>query len=321
MIRILSFDGGGIRGLMSAVWLKALEDELGGPAGKYFDLIAGTSTGSILAAAVASGRSADRIIELYRKYGREIFPALPSRLWSRALRLPAEGPSAPKYDGKGLGKVLSREFGKRTLGELSPEVLITSYDVLNREGLVFKSADPRYRDLPVWEVVRSSCSAPTFFPAHVMTLGGAQLPLVDGGVVANNPTACVIAEAIRRGRGRRARKVGMADLTVVSLGTGETIRPISIRESQEWGAIEWALPVIDVLFDGAADSTDYICKYIVPEGRYFRFQTRLESGYDDMDNVDATNLNALAARAEYFLRRENGAQMIGQVAKLLRKKR
>lgn len=320
MHRILSFDGGGIRGLISAVWLKALEEALGGPAARHFDLIAGTSTGSILAAAVASGRPAESIVRLYREYGREIFPATASRLWSRVKRLPAEGASAPKYDGKGLNRVLQREFGKRKLGDLDPMVLIPTYDVFNREGLVFKSADVRYRALPVWEVVRASCAAPSYFPAHGLKLGAAQLPLIDGGVVANNPTACAIAEAVRHGttNGKRRRRLTTSDLVVVSFGTGHTIRPIALEEARGWGVLDWAVPIIDVLLDGAADSTDYICKYLLREGRYFRLQTRLESGYDDLDNVDRTNLDALIGRAEYFLRLEQGQRLIERAAAALR---
>lgn len=136
--------------------------------------------------------------------------------------------------------------------------------------------------------------------------------------LSNNPTACVIAEAVNKSRDKEGiAQVGLEDMRVASFGTGETIRSISIKESQEWGALEWALPVIDVLFDGAADSTDYICKQLVPKGQYFRFQTRLETGYDDMDAADATNINALIARAEHYLRHEGGAEKIAQLAGML----
>ncbi len=85
--RILSLDGGGIRGIITAVWLDRLEQALKGPVREHFDLIAGTSTGGILACAVANGIAASKIIEMYNDYGREIFPEPASRLWSRLTPL------------------------------------------------------------------------------------------------------------------------------------------------------------------------------------------------------------------------------------------
>ena len=88
--RILSFDGGGIWGLVSAVWLGRLEEKLGGQVRDQFDLVAGTSTGSILACAVSMELNAEAIIDLYVKHGREVFPNPAVRLWSRIQRIRPE---------------------------------------------------------------------------------------------------------------------------------------------------------------------------------------------------------------------------------------
>lgn len=296
--RILSLDGGGIRGLMTAIWLKRLEDELGEPLYRHFDLIAGTSTGAILACGISKGIDVDRIIELYVDRGREVFPARASRWWSRATRVMTEGVSAPKYDGSGLD---------------------TTYDVLGREGRVFKNDRPEYNSLKVWELCRASAAAPSYFPAHVMQVSGTELPLIDGGVVANNPTACAIAEGIRINSDPDhpdPRKI--EDFVVASFGTGEATRPISIAESKEWGALEWALPVIDVLFDGSADSVHYIASQLVPRESYFRFQARLSDAYDDLDNADTTNLHALIRLATQYIDGPEGKQkMADLVARLI----
>ena len=100
--RILSCDGGGIRGLLSAVWLSRLEKKLGGPLRDYFDLAAGTSTGSILACAVSLGIPAEKIVNMYLERSKEVFPPFEARIWERVQRTFTDGLSAPRYDGKGL---------------------------------------------------------------------------------------------------------------------------------------------------------------------------------------------------------------------------
>lgn len=315
--RLLTLDGGGIRGLISALWLQRLEQELGSPLREHFDLIAGTSTGSILACGVATGIPSSEMVQLYRKHGHEIFPTLPSRLWSRVGRVFEQGMSAPKYPEDGLAGVLRHVFGDARVGDV-PErnaLVVPTYNTLSREAVVIKSMNPAHRNLLLWEVAKASSSAPTYFPAHVLDMGTHRAPLIDGGVVANNPTACAIAEAVRI-NGDREDGCKLEDFIVASFGTGQSTRPIDAVESREWGALEWAIPIIDVLMDGAADATDYVASYLIAKDRYFRIQTRLDTAYDDIDRADETNLNALANQAQTYLDRE-GARKLEQLAKLL----
>jgi patatin-like phospholipase/acyl hydrolase len=230
--RILALDGGGIRGLLTAVWLVDLEKRLVEAHGKTiresFDLVAGTSTGSILACAISLGIPPTRIRDLYLERAGEIFPGRTARLWGRLKRAWSDGVSAPKYDGVGLAAVLRSEFGNVTFGELTIRpTLVTSYNTFTRTAEVFKNTRDWAKDLPVWEIVKSSCSAPTYFPAHVMSVKGARVPLVDGGVVANNPTACAIAEGVRI---CRDEGIPIGRFVVASFGTGESTRPITIDE-------------------------------------------------------------------------------------------
>lgn len=306
---VLSLDGGGIRGLMSAVWLAAVEKRLGGPIGTRLSLVAGTSTGSILAAAVASGIPAEEIVRLYETHGSTVFPSTAERLWSRARRLFSEGPSAPKYDGEGLEQVLRLAFGAAKFGDLPVRTMVVAYDVRRRNATVMKSWREEYRDLDVADVVKASCSAPTYFPAHLVRIEGEVEPLVDGGVVANNPTACAIAEAIRL-----REKRSLDDLLVLSIGTGESTREISAAQAKEWGALEWAVPVIDVLMDGAADAVDYIAARLLPDGRYFRLQTRLTEALDDMDDATRANLAALKKAARDRLRTKEAKDLLDGLA-------
>lgn len=316
MQRILSLDGGGIRGLVSCHWLAGVEQALtaAGKPGllKHFDLIAGSSTGALVACGLAHGISPDTLAELYRAQRHMIFPNLAGRLWSRANRLISDGLSAPRYDGIGIEKVLRKVFGKTTLGQLKAPVLITSYDTISRTPVIFKSFDPKHRDLLVWEVCRASSAAPTYFPAHAMKVEGKNCSLIDGGVVANNPTACAIAEALRKD----ARVDNSRDLVGLSVGTGERTRSIDLDSARSWGALEWAVPIIDVLFDGNTDSVDYIARQLVGDG-YYRMQAELLIGLDDLDDTSETNVLGLETLAKEYLTRPATRKMLAQLVKRL----
>lgn len=136
--------------------------------------------------------------------------------------------------------------------------------------------------------------------------------MIDGGMVANNPTACAIAEAMRKD----ARVDNSHDLVVLSVGTGQRNRPISLKSAQEWGALEWAIPIIDVLFDGNTDSVDYIARQLVGDG-YFRLQTQLVIGLDDLDDVSATNIAALEMLAKDYLLKPATRKQLDALVKLL----
>ncbi len=316
MRRILSLDGGGIRGLVSCHWLGGVERALQA-AGKpgltgSFDLLAGSSTGALVACGLAHGLGPDALAALYREQRHLIFPDLAGRLWSRAGRVFSAGVSAPRYDGAGLEKVLRKVFGRATLGQLRAPVLVTAYDTVSRTPVMFKSFKPEHRDLPVWQVCRASTAAPTYFPAHPMQVEGRDCSLIDGGVVANNPTACAIAEALRKD----AQVDNSRDLVVLSVGTGERTRSIDLRSAQSWGALEWAIPIIDVLFDGNTDSVDYIARHLVGDG-YYRMQAELLVGLDDLDDTSQTNVLALETLAEEYLARPATKKLLAQLVKKL----
>jgi patatin-like phospholipase/acyl hydrolase len=314
--RILSIDGGGIRGLVSCLWLGGAEDVLA-QSGKpgllgHFDLLAGTSSGALIACGLGMGLSPATIAGLFHRHRHDIFPGMVERLWSRAGRVFREGLSAPRYDGKGLENVLREVFGQTTLGQLKLPVMVTSYDTVSREAVIFKSFKPEHRDLSVWEVCRASTAAPTYFPAYPMMVEGHACALIDGGVVANNPTACAVAEALRHDK----QVDQCSDLVVLSVGSGRRNRPIPLRQAQEWGALEWAVPIIDVLFDGNTDSVDYITRQLVGPG-YFRLQADLLAQLDDLDDVSSVNIAALETMATDYLQSAATRATLKELAKRL----
>lgn len=314
--RILSLDGGGIRGLVTCLWLAGVEQALAHARKPAlidnFDLLAGSSTGAMIACGLGIGLSPAQLAGLYRQHRHTIFPGMPRRLWSRLGRTFQQGISAPRYDGRGLEQVLGEVFGDATLGDLSRPTLVMAYDTLGRKPVVFKSFKPGHASLRIRDVCRASAAAPTYFPAHGMTFDGRLHSLIDGGVVANNPTTCAIAEALRKDRGVNH----CGDLVVLSVGSGELNRPIDLASAREWGALEWAIPIVDVLFDAGSDSVDYIARQLVGDG-YFRLQHELTIGLDDLDDTSDTNLHALENLARDYLARPTTQGQISRLVSML----
>ncbi|ALF53972.1 patatin [Nostoc piscinale CENA21] len=374
--RILSLDGGGIRGIMAATMLKAIEQQINKPLHEYFNLIAGTSTGSILAAAIATGKKSQTIIDLYQQKSSRIFPY--TSLFS-AQRIPLilkYGLSAPKFSDSGLIQVLKESLGETKLFDVKePKLLITSYDTISREPIIFKSwrKDKDYDNVPLWELCVCSASAPTYFPAHKLDriirgpvvqatansvfIDGAaahseniynntQITItdgvgkgqtrtitkykgytrealldspwetvpdntasysikciysaIDGGVAANNPSACAVAEALRLGN-------RLEDITILSIGTGDRTRIIPFKKAEGWGLLQWAQPIIGILFDASSSVHEYITEQVVLDNQILRLQFKLDRELtgkplsDDIDDVSAENLDNLVNAANAYL--------------------
>jgi uncharacterized protein len=318
--RILSLDGGGIRGAISAAILSEVEKMVGSPLNQYFDLIAGTSTGSILAAAIAKGLTSENILQLYRNKGKRIFPY--SNLYSlERLKVIAQyGLSAPKFSERGLIQVLQEELGETKLSEIgkSPRLLMTAYETIERQFVVFKSwrrLDP-WANIPVWEACVCSASAPTFFPAHKLTVqlekGSKTYVLIDGGIGANNPTACAVAEALYLGH-------FIKDISILSIGSGmPKPKPQEQAEwarASGWGVFQWIWEgrLIRVLLDASADVNDYITTQVMNppelEGKvsppYLRLQP--EIGSDRIDDASQENVDKLARIGREFAEQKKDA--------------
>ena len=295
--RILSIDGGGIRGIIPAVVLAELERQSGRRVHELFDMFAGTSTGGILSLALALPGSggvarwhAREIVDLYIERGPEIFDR------SLLHRIRAVGSILDeKYPDTGLESVLKRYFGETKLSKALVEMLVTAYELEGRDPFFFKRrkaiATPE-DDYPMWQVARATAAAPTYFePLKLKTAAVSDYyALVDGGVFANNPAMCAFADAHRFEEG--------ADIVLVSLGTGQLERPIRYDDAKDWGMLEWARPILDVVFDGVADTTDYELRQLMPDNRYFRLQTTLTTGSDELDDASPDNTRALLLQGE-----------------------
>ena len=297
MFRVLSIDGGGIRGIIPALVLAEIEARTEKPIASLFDLIAGTSTGGILACAltVPDARPASDLVELYRTQGPVIFHRT---LWHRATSV--EGLIDAKHDAHGLETVIARYLGDVRLADATTRLLVTSYDMQDRAPYFFKSwrvAGEPERDLPMKVAARATSAAPTYFEPLAVPISGHDKPmaLIDGGVFANNPGMCAYAEA--------RRLMPDEQVTLLSLGTGEHTASIPFSHAEHWGLVEWARPLIDVVFDGVSDTVDYELHHLLGDG-YTRLQRRLEHASDALDDTSASNLDALAAQARLMLEDE-----------------
>ncbi|WP_233351840.1 CBASS cGAMP-activated phospholipase [Glycocaulis albus] len=200
MRRILSIDGGGIRGVFPASFLAALESDLDAPLGQYFDLISGTSTGGIIAIGLAMGMSAKDILELYETEGAGIFYQDSNGVtaWAgkkfRAARWLAWG---AKYPTERLRTALEGILGEKRIGDARTRLMIPSWHRQTKTVYVYKTAHHErlqtdYRDLAV-DAALATAAAPTFFKEHITAN---DVGLVDGGLWANNPVGYAVAEAV-----------------------------------------------------------------------------------------------------------------------------
>jgi len=311
-IRVLSVDGGGIRGIVAARILAEIERRSGKPASTLFDLMAGTSTGGILVLALAKpgtkagvpAHSAEEILDFYNRQGRTIF--------SRALRhrlKTLNGIMGSRYGGRGIDRALHDFFGEARLRDALTPVLVTSYELERRAPFFFRSmraqSDPNY-DYPMKVVARCTSAAPTYFAPQKIATGGSSdyYALIDGGIFANNPTACAYVEA-------KTEYEKAEDFTVVSIGTGTLEQPILFDRAKSWGIAQWARPLLGTVFGGIDSTVDYQLRHLLRDradgtSRYFRLQSRLQQGNEGMDTVDAGNLRHLRLCAEAMIR-ENSA--------------
>lgn len=309
MKKILSIDGGGIRGIIPGEILIALEKKLQQKTNNpdmriadFFDLFAGTSTGGILIClllcpdendAKRPKFTAEEAVQLYIQNGSKIF----STSWlSRVLNY--KSLFTEKYYSQPLELILKDSFGDTKLSELLKPCLITAYDIQDRKTHFFASHDfPRKGDggdFFLRDVCRATSAAPTYFEAALIrSISGVSYPMVDGGMYANNPALCAYSE-VRNAKG----DPDAGDMFVVSLGTGGENRAYKYETAKNWGALGWIKPSIDIMMSGAAETTNYHMERMFSakghEANYTRIQpSNLRNAKPEMDDASKQNIQAL----------------------------
>ena len=295
-VRILAVDGGGIRGIVPATVLVELQRRLPRPVVEYFDVVAGTSTGGLVASAVCAPAPSggprytpEQILEFYVRDCRQIF--------HRSLGWTVEslgGLRRPKYPARGIETFLADRFGDTELRHALKPLVMVSYDLTLRAPWVFSSvlaAEEASRNYLLRDACRASTAAPTYFPAAtVRSFAGDSRELVDGGVCANDPVlaAFVVAERLHPGR----------PLALVSLGTGNFTNPIDGAAAKRWGIGGWAWRLLDLFSDGQSAMSEATMRRLLgvanrANSHYYRVQPDLPEGLGRMDDTSPGNVAGL----------------------------
>jgi uncharacterized protein len=277
--QILSFDGGGQKGLFSASVLAAIENDLPGVRiADHFDLIVGTSTGGLIALALGAGMTPAEIVTFYVEEGPDIF-GNGRGLISRLRR--------PKHSAERLRAGLERAFGDRLLGSSSKRLVIPSYSLDANDVYIFKT--PHHERLRrdhkerMVDVAMATCAAPTFLPAF--QLGHNRL--IDGGVWANNPTLVAVAEA------KSMLAVPLEDMRILSVGTTEevTALPSSLDNG---GLYDWARSGAGALLGAQTIGSFHAAEHLVGPENITRINFTVPAGLFALDHIEESRVRGLA---------------------------
>lgn len=278
--QILALDGGGYKGMFSAAVLARLEEDLNTSIVDHFDLVAGTSTGGIIALALGAGKAPKEIVDFYLEHGPQIFGHRLRRTFRQLLR--------SKYEPAPFKLALEAVLGNRCLWQSSVPLCIPSYDLRSDTVHLFRTPHSErltrdWREQMV-DVALATSAAPTFLPAHHLR----GLRLVDGGVWANNPGIVAVSEAVSE------FKIDLSDIRVLSLGT---TRDLGVRSKRldHGGFAAWATCATTIILRGQSLAVSNAVYHLVPKGHSFRIDPDVP---DKLLRLDGVTPDELMGRAE-----------------------
>jgi len=292
--RVLTIDGGGIKGVFPAAFLAEIEDRIGEPIYDYFDLIAGTSTGGILAIGLGLGLTAGELLQLYKEFGARIFQ---SRVVTSNLRQLLRA----KYSLEPLREIVGKAFGGRLLGHSRKRVLVPALDLAAERVYIYKTAHhPRLINdykLPAIEVALATVAAPTYFPIH-LTGDGA---FIDGSLWARNPLALAVVEAIG------VLDWPREDVRVLSLGCTSQHLDVAWTKRLSFGTSYWSARIADVFMKAQSSSAISTAHTLIGSENVFRISPDTTTRGFTLDGV--RHMPALEA-----LGREEAARLLEDLA-------
>ena len=325
-VRILSIDGGGIRGIIPAaiveymeIRIRAITGNKEARIGEYFDMIAGTSTGGILTCiylcpdekdSIKAKYSATDALQLYMKHGNKIFN---KHFWQQFKNFKLWNESFPADN---LEVLLNEYLGETLLSQLIKPCVISAYNFYERRAAFFNSTDPRklggeVKEFKIKSVARATSAAPTYFePAMITSLSAAPQFLIDGGVFVNNPSLCAYSEArgidfndpkLLSGTHQKPKpnKPSAKDMLLVSIGTGCSKKKYEFEDLRNAGVIKWLPVIIDIMMSGNSETVHYHLMKMwdtleeADKKDYYRLEPDLKTASPEMDNVKKKNLKLL----------------------------
>lgn len=316
LIKILSLDGGGIRGIIPALILQEIEKKLKRKKHlvECFDVMSGTSTGGIIvlllntpdASKKPKYRASD-VVSLYQNLGSSIF----YQSWWHYLST-CNGWLCEKYPSDHLQMNLQKFYGDCRLKDTLTNVIIPAYDISEDDNVFFKSDKAKRdlaRDFYFRDIARATSAAPTYFkPAQIQDISQQKThTLVDGGLALNNPTMSACVHALKLfGRD--------SDFLVVSIGTGTnnpvTPGKLSFEGKNIYcgGKLEWAPDIVSVMMNATNEVVDYQMEEIFKKDngtkKYHRLQVLLSPEHTAFDNVRPENMKALEGYAKELIRKK-----------------
>ncbi|XP_057975420.1 patatin-like protein 2 isoform X2 [Malania oleifera] len=340
LITILSIDGGGIRGIIPGILLSFLESELqkldgeGARIADYFDVLAGTSTGGLVTAMLASpggdGRplfAAKDIKDFYLDNCPKIFPQAcspPFALFAKIIK----SLSGPKYDGKHLHGLVKEKLGDTRLHQTLTNVVIPTFDVKHLQPTIFSSYDVknnRNLDACLSDICIGTSAAPTYLPAHHFQTKDPsgkvrEFNLIDGGVAANNPTLLAMGEVTKEIKRKNPdfypiKPMDYGRFLVISLGTGspKAVEKYTAEDAAKWGVLGWlnhggSTPLVDVFTEASADMVDVhistVFQALQSEKNYLRIQDdTLSRVLSSVDVATKENMEELVKVGEGLLKK------------------
>lgn len=277
------------------------EKRTGKPTCALFDLIAGTSTGGILAATLTVPDSrgqpkytAEQVLAAYFEHGGAVFHKSLVRTVTTL-----GGLVKPIYSPRTLELMLDAYLGTERLHTTLTEILVTAYDMTSSTPWFFKTSFARHHRAPaddplLTQVVRATTAAPTYFPPLMME-GHC---MIDGGVFACNPALCAYAQA-------RNMYPEEKEFLVVSLGTGLQVLTKPCMEIENWGIVDWAVPITGVMLNSSSETVNYQMRALNGIKNYVRFQVQLEEDATGMDDASEENMLKLEALAQKAVRQNS----------------
>ena len=287
--QILSLDGGGIRGVFTAAVLAAIENDYDTTVTDHFDLIAGTSTGGIVALALGLGIDPRDIVKFYFEHGRHIFS---DRLGFRRLLHWGRR----KYPAGRLAHALRTIVGERLLGESQSRLVIPAFNIAEGDVYVFRTPhlEKLRRDyrVPAWQVAMATAAAPTYFSTYPGISGQR---LVDGGVWANNPSLVALVEAVG------ALEVPQDRVALLSVGTVSALRKYR-KGLDEAGKVGWATRAADMILDATLIGVVNQARFLLGSERFHRVTALTHEDEVSLDR--ASSVSDLIAKAAHISRKE-----------------
>lgn len=269
MYRILCIDGGGIKGYYPVYILKRIEEELGINISEYFDLIVGTSTGSIIAAAISSSIPLSYMLDMYVNEGKNIFSKrnLSIRNFSSF------------YSNDYFKYLIKREFKGKTFQNINNKIIICTTDIDNMNPKIIKSWTEN--NISLQDALIASSSIPIIFNPHQIN----GIHYSDGGIWANNPSLVAIAESLSD----ETINIKLEDIKMLSIGTGIN------STNSSWNVFSWAKNVSPLVIRTSSSSNDNIAKKLL-KNNYLRLNFIIESNSGTSKIIE----NLLVNSEKYF---------------------